>query len=421
MLPLFMDSMLLGKLRKELEQELKKNILPYWMTHAPDRVHGGFVGYISHRNHVDNRANKGIVLHARILWTFSAAYRKYGEDAFLEMADRAYCYIMDHFIDREHGGVFWELDYMGTPVSTRKQVYAIAFAIYAMTEYWQASGEGEALDTAIRLFGETEAHALDSKRNGYIEALSGEWEPLADVRLSEKDANEPKTMNTHLHIMEAYTSLFGAWKDPRLQRALENIIRLFIEKFIDPGTWHLNLFFDDDWRLKSSFISFGHDIECSWLLHEAAWVLGKRELAEQTGQIAVRMARANFAGLDKENGLIYEMFPGERRMDTDRHWWPQAEALVGYFNAYQLSGEEEFFHKAAAIWDFIRKRIIDREHGEWFWGVDSSGVPDTGREKAGFWKCPYHNSRACLEMMRRIDETLARERPRGPSREPDMK
>lgn len=403
-----MEPKLLRDLRNELEMELKGNILPFWMTHAPDREHGGFAGYISHTNRVDGKANKGIVMHARILWTFAAAYRKYADKDFLQMATRAYDYIRDYFTDREFGGVFWELDYRGTPVTTRKQVYAMAFTIYALAEYWQACGDREALESAVRLFRETEAHALDRERNGYTEALSREWEAVTDVRLSEKDANERKTMNTHLHVMEAYARLFRIWKDPSLKQALNNIITLFLEKFIDPATWHLHLFFDDDWNLKSSLISFGHDIECSWLLDEAAAVLGEKELADRCGEIAVHMARENFGGLDAEHGLIYELFPRENRVDGDRHWWPQAEALVGYFNAYRLSGDEEFFHRTLGIWSFIKEKIIDHTYGEWFWGVKSNGVPDTGREKAGFWKCPYHNSRACLEVMQRIDEMRGR-------------
>jgi len=395
---------LLGEFRKELEMELKGNILPFWMTHSPDREHGGFAGYISHTNCVDPKANKGIVMHARVLWTFSAAYRKYADKAFLQMATRAYDYIRDYFTDRKSGGVFWELDYRGKPVTTRKQVYAMAFTIYAMAEYWQACGETEALDAAVRLFLETEEHALDRQRNGYTEALSREWEAVADVRLSEKDANERKTMNTHLHVLEAYTHLFRVWKDPALKQALNNVINLFLEKFIDPVTWHLHLFFDDDWNLKSDLISFGHDIECSWLLDEAAAVLGEKELSERCGAIAVNMARENFGGLDDEHGLIYELFPGENRVDGDRHWWPRPKPWWATSMHSQLSGDEEFFHRSLGIWRFIKEKIIDHTYGEWLWGVKSNGLPDTGREKAGFWKCPYHNSRACLEVMKRIDE-----------------
>jgi len=391
------------KWKDDLERELKENILPFWMKYSPDHINGGFVGHISYLNQVNEKADKGAVMHARILWTFAAVYRMFGDDAYLKIAGRAKDYIRDFFMDKEFGGVYWSLNYRGEPAVMRKQIYASAFVIYAFAEYFQAGGDKEALDSAIRLFREVEDHAFDSERNGYTEALSREWNPVGDVRLSDKDANERKTMNTHLHILEAYTNLFRVWKDTRLKQALENIITLFIEQFIDPGTWHLNLFFDDHWNNKTTFVSFGHDIECSWLLHEAAEVLGKKELADRTAEIAVKMARKNMMGLDSDNGLSYEFFPLENRLDSDRHWWVQAEALVGYFNAYQLSGDGEFLKKARGIWNFIREYLIDRNHGEWFWSVNREGIPNTLNEKAGFWKCPYHNSRACMEMIRRIE------------------
>lgn len=394
----------LEELGRALEQELLKNILPYWMKFSPDHEHGGFNGHVTHFNQVVEKANKGAVLNARILWTFSAAYRMFPEKAYLETADRAYRYIQDHFVDRELGGVFWELNYKGEVVSPRKQIYAIAYVIYAMTEYWMATGEQQALETAITLFAAIERYALDRDRNGYTEALARDWTPIDDVRLSDKDDNESKTMNTHLHILEAYANLFRVWKDPRLERALENIIVLFLDKFVDPETHHLNLFFDESWNLKSSLISYGHEIECSWLLHEAAVVLGKPGLTGKTEKVAVNMARKNFTGLDSDHGLFYELFPLENRLDTDKHWWPQAEAMVGYFNAYQLSGDEEFANKALNSWRFISGKIIDRTYGEWYWSVNREGVPMTEKEKAGFWKCPYHNGRACMEIIRRINE-----------------
>ncbi|MCK5134994.1 MAG: AGE family epimerase/isomerase [Bacteroidales bacterium] len=391
------------RLKKELEQELESNILSFWMKYTPDHAYGGFHGHVTHFNQTLEKANKGAIMNARILWTFAAAYRMYGEQAYLETAERAYQYIQDYFMDRELGGVFWELDYKGEVANSRKQIYAIAFVIYAMTEYRQACGNEQALKTAITLFEEIEAHALDPERNGYTEALARDWTPVADLRLSEKDDNESKTMNTHLHILEAYTNLYRVWKDHRLERALKNIIVLFIEKFVDPETHHLNLFFDDDWNLKSSLISYGHDIECSWLLHEAAEVLGQSDLIEKTEQVAVNMARKNFMGLDSDHGLFYELFPLENRLDTDKHWWPQAEAMVGYFNAFQLSGDEEFARKTINSWKFIQDKIIDRKYGEWYWSVNREGKPNTEKEKAGFWKCPYHNGRACMELSRRIE------------------
>jgi mannobiose 2-epimerase len=330
----------------------------------------------------------------------------YGNEEYLDRAIRAYDYIQSSFMDREHRGVFWELNYLGQVSASRKQIYALAFVIYAMTEYYLAHGSEEALATAIELFNVIETYAIDRDRNGYTEALARDWIPVEDFRLSEKDDNESKTMNTHLHILEAYANLYRVWNDSRLTDALDNIIHLFLEKFVDRETYHLNLFFDDNWNLKSSLISYGHDIECSWLLHEAAGILGKRDLIEKTGMLAVQMARRNFTGLDSDHGLFYELFPAENRLDTDKHWWPQAEALVGYFNAYQLSGDEEFAQRSMSSWAFIKEKIIDHQYGEWYWSVNREGVPQTEKEKTGFWKCPYHNSRACMEMIRRIDETF---------------
>ncbi len=394
------------QLKKEVEQELKGNILPWWMKYTPDQEHGGFYGHVNHFNQPVEKANKGAILNARILWTFAAAFRMYGEKAYLDTAKRAYDYILNHFVDSDFGGIYWELDHQGGVSASRKQIYALAFTIYAMVEYHRGTGEEKALSTAISLFQEIESNAFDKERNGYTEALSRDWNPVEDLRLSEKDDNESKTMNTHLHILEAYANLYRVWKDPRLEGSLENIIKLFLNKFVNPETLHLNLFFDDDWKLKSSLVSFGHDIECSWLLHEAAEVLGKPELLEQTSRMAVGMARKNFTGLDRDGGLFYEFFPVEDKLDRDKHWWPQAEAMVGYFNAYQLTVDEEFALNTLNSWEFIKDKLIDRKYGEWYWSVNRDGVPQTEKEKAGFWKCPYHNGRACMEMIRRIEQAI---------------
>ena len=395
--------------RDELEKELKGNILAYWMRHLPDDRHGGFHGHLTHTNQVVQGASRGAVQNTRILWTFSAAFRTCRDREYLDMADRAYGYIRSRFLDGEWGGVFWEISEQGEVTSPRKQIYAIAYAVYALTEYHLATGKEEPLMTARRLYRDIESHAFDRELNGYTEALGRKWESISDVRLSEKDQNVSKTMNTHLHILEAYTHLYRAWQEPQLEHSLRNLIELFRERFIDPRSHHLHLFFDDHWDLKSSLVSYGHDIECSWLLHEAAVVLGDRELIRLTDRVATAMARATFSGLDRDGGLFYEYFPEEDRTDTDKHWWPQAEAMVGFFNAYQLTGDDAFLTKCMESWKFIRKFMVDRKFGEWYWSVDRNGTPQTGKEKAGFWKCPYHNGRACMELMRRMDETINRE------------
>jgi len=397
------------RLRNELEEELQENILPFWMEHMPDRQKGGFHGHLTHRNEVVGGASRGAIQNARILWTFSAAFRHYPKKEYLDTALRAFDYILLHFMDRESGGVFWELDEFGRVKDPRKQIYANAFVIYAMAEYYRATGNEEALGTARAIFREVENHARDRERNGYIEALGRRWEEIGDMRLSEKDDNERKTMNTHLHLLEAYTGLIRVWRDPEPTAALENLIGLFLDHFIDPGTKHLRLFFDDDWTSKSDLVSFGHDIECSWLLHESAGVLGNPSLEQQTGRLAVEMARINLNGLDGDGGLFYEYFPSVNRFDTDKHWWPQAEAMVGYFNAWQLSGEHLFLEQTLASWRFIREKLVDRTYGEWYWSVNQKGEPQTDKEKAGFWKCPYHNGRACLEIIGRTGAMTGRD------------
>ena len=390
-------------LRTELETELKDNILSWWMKFAPDDKEGGFYGHIDHENKVVEGAGKGAVLNARILWTFSAAYRFCKDPEYLGTARRAYEYMVAHFTDKKYGGVYWELDAEGGVRSSRKQVYAIAFTIYGMAEYHLACGDDRPLKIARGLFRDLEAHALDRERNGYTDALTRDWKPLEDLRLSEKDQNESKTMNTHLHILEAYTNLFRIWKEAALEKALRNVLRLLLDRFVNHDSLHLNLFFDEHWTLKSTLISYGHDIEASWLMVEAARVLEDEELVGECARLAVVMARENMAGLAADGGLHYEFFPESGKLDSDKHWWPQAEALVGYFNAFELSGDHLFLSRALGCWTFIREHMVDYKLGEWYWSVDSRGVPQKEKEKAGFWKCPYHNGRACMELIRRID------------------
>lgn len=390
--------------KEELEQELRGNILPWWEKYAPDVKNGGFHGHIDHRNAVVEGAPKGAVLHARILWTFSAAFRSYKANAYRKMAERALDYMREHFIDPDFGGVYWDLEADGGIRSDRKQIYALAFTIYGLSEYYLATGDEQSLLEARYLFHDIETNALDRERGGYTDALTRDWLPAGDLRLSDKDQNESKTMNTHLHILEAYTNLYRCWQNPVLEKALEDLLLLMKERFTDRGSGHLHLFFNDHWELKSDLVSYGHDIEASWLMYEAAEVLGKKEYMEELAELAVHMAGMNLQGVGGDGGLAYEYFPGSGELDDDRHWWPQAEAVVGYFNAWELSGRDEFLHQSLRSWGFIKKYLVDRQYGEWIWSVAADGSPRTEKEKAGFWKCPYHNGRACMEVIRRISK-----------------
>ncbi len=380
------------------------SILDYWQKNMIDHEYGGFHGQIDHDNRVIAHAGKGAILNTRILWTFSAAYGITKQQAHLDMADRAFAYLINHFLDKEHGGIFWELDHAGVVINSRKQTYAQGFGIYGFSEYYRSTGNEEALAEAIALFEAIERHCHDSEYGGYIEALSREWHQLEDMRLSDKDENCPKSMNTHLHILEPYTNLYRVWKNDLLATRIRQLIRLFMDKIIDGKTGHFNLFFENDWAVKSDIISYGHDIEGAWLLTEAAEVLGDEPLLKEVEKMALKMTDALLGeGMNPNGSVNYELVRSSGLKDSERHWWPQAEALVGLLNAAQLSGQKRYLVYAFKVWDFIEKNLIDRTHGEWYWSVNKNGIPSAQNDKAGFWKCPYHNTRACMEGSRRLD------------------
>lgn len=377
-------------------EELANNILPFWTDNMQDMEHGGFYGRMDGQNMLHRNANKGAVLNARILWTFAAAYRCLGNEDYLQIATRAYDYIKEHFIDKTYGGVFWELDHKGNPVNTKKQVYAQGFALYGFSEYYRATGNEEALELAKVFFRLIEKHK-DKRFGGYFEAFTRDWNPIEDMRLSSKDANEKKSMNTHLHILEPYTNLCRIWPDTELKEAQRQLINIFLDNILDRKTFHQNLFFGENWETKSTAVSFGHDIEASWLLYEAAEVLGDEDVRNKTMAISLNIADAAAEGLLPDGSMIYEKDGSHK--DEDRHWWVQAEGVVGYLYAYKLSGKALHKRRAEKLWEYIKANMIDHEYGEWHWSRLPDGRPDTKEDKAGFWKCPYHNGRMCMEMI----------------------
>jgi len=391
----------LHQLATSAEAELR-NILAWWSSNMIDHQNGGFYGRIDGNGTLRIEADKSVILNTRILWAFSAAARQTTQAKYHAVAERAYDYLICHFLDEKEGGVFWMLDYRGNPVQTKKQVYAQAFAIYALSEFYLLTRQQDALEKAQEIFWLIEQYSRDKSKGGYFEAFARDWSLLEDLRLSDKDANEAKTMNTHLHLLEAYANLLRASPSTEVREALKSLIFLFFEKFIDSKTAHLRLFFDENWVSKSNKISFGHDIETAWLLTDAAEVLGIPMLVEKTRAAAVRIAGRTLAvGFDPANNGLWNEADSHGLTDRDKEWWPQVEAVVGFLNAWQISGESRFVEAAIRSWDFIEKHLLDRENGEWFWGLKSDGTPDREREKAGPWKCPYHNGRGCLEIVRR--------------------
>ena len=394
----------INRLRNEMRSELENNILPFWMNKMEDNEQGGFYGEITGNDELRPEASKGAILNARILWTFSAAYRLLKKPEYLKTATRAKRYLIDRFYDPEYGGIYWELDYKGNPLDTKKQIYAIGFAIYGLSEYACATGDAEALEYAQRLFEVIEQHSFDPVQNGYLEALTRDWQPIEDMRLSDKDENEKKTMNTHLHILEPYTNLYRIWKDERLERQLRNLIDVFITRILDPQTGHLNLFFEEDWTNKYRIYSYGHDIEASWLIHEAALVLGDETVLKRIEPLIVRIAQAADEGLNPDGSMIYENFLDKQKIDRELHWWVQAENVVGHINLYQHFGDESALDIAVRCWEFIKAKLIDHEQGEWHWSILPDGTVNRKDDKAGFWKCPYHNGRMCMEVIERFGE-----------------
>ena len=392
----------LEALREEVKDELVNDILPFWMNRMTDREQGGFYGRIDGNNCLHPDAPKGAILNARILWTFSAAFRLLKKPEYLETATRAKRYLLDFFYDKQYGGIFWELNADGTPSDAKKQIYALGFAIYGLSEYARATGGREALEYAVRLFEVIEKYSFDPVQNGYVEALTREWQPIQDMRLSDKDENEKKTMNTHLHILEPYANLYRVWKDERLEKQLRNLIKVFVTRILDAESGHLNLFFEEDWSNKYHIISYGHDIEASWLIHEAALVLGDQGLLAEIEPVIVKIARAADEGLNRDGSMIYENFVDKQKVDRELHWWVQAENVVGHINLYQYFHDEDALRKALKCWQFIKENLIDGEGGEWYWSRYADGTVNRKDDKAGFWKCPYHNGRMCMEIIERF-------------------
>lgn len=386
--------------KHELEEELQ-NILAFWIKYTIDNESEGFYGQIDNENNIYTEAPKGSVLNSRILWSFSSAYNLTQNAAYLHTATRAFNYIKNYFIDKEFGGVCWSVDFKGNPLDTKKQVYALSFAVYGLSEYYISSKNEEAKTLAIELYNTIVEHSYDKINDGYFEAFTRDWKEIEDMRLSSKDANEKKSMNTHLHVLEAFANLYTIWKDERLEQKIEELINIFSDIIIDKKTNHLILFFDEEWMPRSNIISYGHDIEAAWLIQEAAEIIKNKDLEEKVKELSVKIAVAASEGLDADGGLWYEYDADANHLIKEKHSWPQAESMIGFFNVWQITGDKKYLERSLNSWKFTQQHILDKSMGEWVWGVtENYTVMD--KDKVGIWKCPYHNSRACIQIIQRI-------------------
>ena len=407
---------------ESVKEELLNDILPYWEKHSRDTRAGreGFYGSISSSGLVDAEAPRSIVMTSRFLWTYSAAARHFKNPALLEMADFAYRTIVSKYWDSENGGVFWSVFPDGTPCVSKKQIYGEAFCSYGLCEYAAAIKElrndalsEEAMNYALDIYNFLEQYALDPEDGGYLEACAKNWSPTDDMILSPKDMNCPKSMNTNLHVMEAYTNLYRTlpfvFSDAKAIRAevgdsLAALVRLTVDKILQSNA-HLGMFFDMKWTPLSEEISYGHDIEASWLLWEAACELKDEELKSEIKETVIRVAETALnEGFDHENGCLENFLRSEpegKVRDRTRVWWNQAEAMNGFYNAWEMTGETKYSDACLAEWQWILNHQRDRENGEWWNEVDVNGNPVLTEDKGGNWKTSYHNGRTCLELLRR--------------------
>lgn len=391
----------MNQLKSEVSANLTKNLLPYWSNRMVDNVNGGFYGRIDINNKVFSDEDKGGILNSRILWTYSSAYRILKDTAYLRLATRAKDYILAHFIDKEFGGAYRSLNSKGEPSDTRKQTYTMSFFIYGMAEYYRATGDKEALKTAKDIFEKFEKYALDKESNGYFEVFSRDWRRTHDRLIGETTINDEKTMNTHLHLMESYANLYRVWPDKRMAERLRNLVEIFLDKIIDKKTFHLINFMDRNWNSTSKIDSYGHDIEASWLLCEAANLLKDPALLARVKEVSIKIADAASEGLQPDGSLDYEKDNSTGHMSSEKSWWVQSECIVGYLNAFELTENEKYLDKAINCWNYTKNHLVDNKEGGWFSSVSESGIAGKG-DKGGFWVCPYHNGRMCMEVIERI-------------------
>lgn len=382
-------------LLQEVRENLTSCILPYWLALKDPK--GGFYGEVSSEGKVFYDAPRGVILNARLIWSFSAAYAALKDTQYLVAAMHARDWFLDYFCDHKYGGVYWSVTAEGERMDTKKQLYAQGFAIYALAELYKVTGDDEALKNAVNLYRVVESNFADLVHGGYIEALARDFSPLEDMSLSAHDINADKTMNSHLHVLEAYSNLYQVWPDEVLKGRVEALLDLIGERVMAPDG-HLQLYFKRDWTVLPGGVSYGHDIETSWLALEAAFALHDVDVVNRVRPWARRLGAAGNEGLLPDGSMRYEkLLSGQ--YDDSRQWWVEAETVVGNLWLWKYHSDEAALERAFAAWTYIREHLADTLSGEWWWAILPDGTRDLSQPKAGFWKCPYHNTRMCLQVL----------------------
>ena len=383
------------KFLQEVRENLTSCILPYWLKLKDPR--GGFYGEVASDGTILYDAPRGVILNARIIWSFAAAYQVLPETPYLVAAVHARDYFLEHFCDHKYGGVYWSVDAAGERLDTKKQLYAQGFAIYGLSELYKVTGDDEVLKNAINLYRVVETYFADKENGGYIEALARDFSPLEDMSLSAHDINADKTMNSHLHVLEAYANLYQVWPDEELKEAVQKLLDLVGTRIMG-ADGHLQLYFRKDWSVMPGGVSYGHDIETSWLALECADALKDIDVVNRVRPWALSMGKAGNEGLLPDGSMRYEKLL-DGKYDDSRQWWVQAETVVGNLWLWKYHADPQGADKALAAWNYIRENLVDEKDGEWWWAVLEDGSRDLSQPKVGFWKCPYHNTRMCLQVL----------------------
>jgi mannobiose 2-epimerase len=393
------DKLNLEEFKLELESELRE-ILHYWMQYTPDPVFGGYYGRIDNNNQVYPESPRNSLLYSHILWAFSAAFNRSQDKKYLRYAERAYEYIKFFFEDPKFGGVYLAVDHRGNKLDSTKRIDGQACCISALSEYYKAIKEQDLLEYAVNLYRLIELHAYDQKRKGYYQSHPENWSGLDERERKSGNLMDAKTAKTHICLLEAYTNLFSVWKNAGLRNQIENLLEVFAHHFVDAESHHLCLSFDEEWNSKSKSISLGDEIEAAWILQQAAEAIKHKGWSLTMKGLALRIAEAVCEGWNEQEGLFHQA--NLNKFVKERYGWAQAEAMVGFYNAYQVCCEERWLNKSLATWEFIKNFIKDSVNGEWFAAVDEKLVVMNELDKAGSMKSPYHNVRACLELIQRM-------------------
>lgn len=386
-------------MKEEITKHLTDDIIPFWKNLRDDEF-GGYYGYLDYDLKLDKKAEKGCILNSRITWFFSNAYTLLKDKSLLEEADHGYEFLKEHCIDKEYGGIYWSMKYDGTPLDTTKHTYNQAFCIYALSSYYEASGKQEALELARKLYELIETRCMDD--NGYLEAFTRDFKPESNEKLSENGVLAEKTMNTLLHVLEAYTELYRVSHDEKVGDRLRWIMDTFADKVYNPKLKRQEVFFDKDYNSIIDLHSYGHDIETAWLMDRSLEVLGDAAYTEKLTPITKALTENIYNVAFDGHSLSNECDKGV--VDTNRVWWVQAETIVGLLNGYEKDPSKTQYKEAAeAAWQFIKEHVIDKRQGsEWYWLVRQDGSPVEGKPIVEPWKCPYHNGRMCMEVIRRL-------------------